>query len=204
MILRCWLSVIALTQRARFDNPSDVTGLTVPETPLIHSAATLRFFLLKGRARLEPLRIFDFREVEWQGFMVTFYVLGTSHAVLVEMEEAVITELLTCAANDPKAFVLEQGSVSSDWSVARRIGNLMYNCRLSRFELGSVGGFRGSFLNSDQLTFTYGLDNGAGEALTRIGWKRHGTMLSVETLHTYPREGCGVRSESTFRVLARS
>ena len=37
--------------------------------------------------------------------------------------------------------------------------------------------------------------------MTRIGWRADDATLSVETVHTYPHEGCGVRSESRFEVL---
>ena len=128
----------ALTPDAWFGDPSNVTGLPVPATSVVHSAATLRYFLLDGRARLEPLRVFDSRRVTWRGRLVTFYALGTSHAVVVELGEMALTELLTCHAGTHAATVLEQRAASSDWSVSRTIERLRYDCRLSPFALDST------------------------------------------------------------------
>ena len=171
------------------------------KTSVIHSAATLRYFLLEGRPRLEPLRVFDSRRVEWQGRVVTFCVLGTSHAVLVELGDTVLTELLTCAAGDLEAHVLEQRATSSDCLISRTIATLRYDCRLSPFELAGGDRLRGAFSSADQLTFKYGVDHGADEPMTHIAWRTDDATLVVETLHTYPHEGRGVRSASTFRVL---
>ena len=169
--------------------------------PMIHSAATLRYFLLEGRARLEPLRVFDSRRVEWQGRVVTFCALGTSHAVLLELGDTVLTELLTCAAGDLEAQVLEERAASSDCVISRTIENLQYDCRLSPFQLDGGERLRDAFRSSDQLCFTYEMDHGAEEPMTHIGWRAGDATLVVETLHTYPHEGRGVRSESTFQIL---
>ena len=45
---------------------------------------------------LEPLRILDRRRVKWLDHRVTFYALGTSHAILLEYGDTALTELLTC------------------------------------------------------------------------------------------------------------
>ena len=166
-----------------------MTGTSVPATSVIHSAATLHYFLLEGRVRLEPLRVFDSRRVEWQ-----------SHAVLVELGDTALTELLTCAVGDLEARVLEQRAASADCVISRTIDTLRYDCRLSPFELDGGDRLRGAFSSADQLTFTYGVNHGAEAPMTRIGWRTDDATLSVETLHTYPHEGRGVRSESTFRL----
>ena len=176
-------------------------GAPLHVTAVTHSAATLRYFLLEGRARLEPLRVFDSRQVEWRGRVVTFYALGTSHAVLVELGDTALTELLTCAVGDLQAGVLEHRAASSDCVISRTIDTLRYACRLSPFELDGSDRLRGAFSSADQLTFAYGVDHGAEEPMTHIGWRTDDATLSVETLHTYPHEGRGVRSESVFQIL---
>ncbi len=170
-------------------------------TSVIHSAAALRYFLLEGRARLEPLRVFESRQVEWQGRVVTFFVLGTSHAVLIERGDTALTELLTCAAGNLEARVLEERVASAGCVIARTIDNLRYDCRLSPFELDGNDRLHGAFSSAAQLTFTYALDHGPEEPMTHIGWRADEATLVVETLHTYPHEGRGVRSESAFRIL---
>ena len=133
--------------------------------------------------------------------MVTFFVLGTSHAVLLESGDTALTELLTCAAGDLEARVLEERTASSGSVVARTIDNLQYDCRLSPFALDEDDRLHGVFSSADQLSFKYAVDHGAEEPMTHIGWRVDEATLVVETLHTYPVEGRGVRSESTFRIL---
>ena len=173
----------------------------VPEIAPRHSVATLRYFLLEGRARLEPLRVFESRQVTWGRRAVTFCALGTSHAVLVEREGAALTELLTCASGDLEARVVRQRAASTDWSMACTIDGLRYDCRLSRVDLDGRDRLRGGFRSADRLVFGYGTEGDAEEAMTHIGWRTDDRTLSVETLHTYPHEGRGIRSESVFRIL---
>ena len=155
--------------------------------------------------------MFDSRQVECtRGRTVTFFVLGTSHAVLLEIGDTALTELLTCAAGDLEAPVLEERAASSGCVVARTIDSLQYDCRLSPFALDGDDRLHGAFSSADQLSFKYAVDHGAEEpdsslsgrtTMTHIGWRAGEATLVVETLHTYPVEGRGVRSESTFRVL---
>ena len=173
----------------------------VQDIPALHSVATLRYFLLEGRARLEPLRVLESRRVPWGRRVVTFCALGTSHAVLVEREGAALTELLTCASANLQARVVQQRTASSDWSMSCTIDGLRCDCRLSRFDLDGQEQLRGEFRPADRLVFGYGVEGGAEEPMTHIGWRIEDGRLSVETLHTYPHEGRGVRSESVFRVL---
>ena len=121
--------------------------------------------------------------------------------MLVELGNTALTELLTCAAGDLEARVLEQRAASSACVISRTIDALRYDCRLSPFALDGGDRLRGAFSSADQITFTYGVDHGAEEPMTRIGWRADDATLVVETLHTYPHEGRGVRSESTFRIL---
>ena len=168
---------------------------------MIHSAATLRYFLLEGRVRLEPLKVFDSRRVEWGDRVVTFFVLGTSHAIRVERGGTTLTELLTCADSDLEARVLEQRASSPDWTLARRVDHLEYECRLSSVALHRPEGLRAVFRPADQLTVTYGESQDVPAPMTFVGWRVEETALSVETLHTYPQEKRAVRSQSSFRAL---
>ncbi len=166
-----------------------------------HSVATLRYFLLAGRARLAPLRVLDSRRIPWGRGTVTFCALGTSHAVLVERAGAALTELLTCASGDLRARVVRRRTAGSDWSLSCTIEGLRCECRLSRFDLAGPARLRGGFRSVDRLVFGYGAAGGVEEPMTHIGWRTDGPLLAVETLHTYPHEARGVRSESVFRIL---
>jgi len=165
-----------------------------------HSTSTLRYFLLGGRAHLEPLRIFESRRVKWLDHWVTFYALGTSHAILFEYGGGALTELLTCAPTAAQTHILEQGAVNSPWTVSRTFDNLSYRCRLTPFELGGRNRLQGSFASEDQITFKYHVDGEIEEPITHIGWRGGESALVVETIHTYPHEGQGVRSNSTFEI----
>ena len=170
---------------------------------MLHSTSTLRYLLLSGRARLEPLRIFEFRRVKWLDHWVTFYALGTSHAILLEYGDAALTELLTCAPTAVQAHVLEQGAANLPWTVSRTFDNLSYRCRLTPFELGGRDQLQGAFPSENQIKFKYHVEGELEEPITHIGWRGGESTLTVETVHTYPHEGQGVRSKSTFEISSR-
>ena len=171
------------------------------EDTVIHSTSTLRYLLLSGRAPLEPLRIFESRRVPWLDHWVTFYALGTSHAILLEYGSAALTELLTCAPTAAQAHVLEQGAANVPSAVSRTFDHLSYRCRLTPFALSGHDRLPAGFTRRDQITCTYRIEGEREEPVTHIGWRRGGSTLSVETVHTYPHEGQGVRSNSTFELI---
>ena len=167
---------------------------------VIHSASTLRYLLLRGRTRLEPLRIFERRRVKWLDNQVTFYALGTSHAIRFEYGDIALTELLTCVPTAVQGHVLEQGGERVPYTVSRTFDNLSYRCRLTPFVLCGRDGLQGTFSSEDQITFKYDMEGELEKPVTHIGWCGREHTLSVETVHTYPHEGQGIRSMSTFEV----
>ena len=167
---------------------------------MVHSTSTLRYLLLRGRARVDPLRIFEFRRVKWLDYRVTFYALGTSHAILLEYGGTALTELLTCAPIAVQAHVLEQGAANFPRTVSRTFDNLSYRCRLTPFELCGRVQLQGTFPSEDQITFKYHVGGELEEPITHIGWRGGESTLSVETVHTYPHERQGVRSNSIFEI----
>ena len=167
---------------------------------MIHSTSTLRYVLLNGRVQVEPLRIFEFRRVKWLDHWVTFYALGTSHAILLEYGGTTLTELLTCDPTAVQAHVLEQGAANVPWTVSRTFDNLSYRCRLTPFELCGRDRLQGRFPSEDQINCEYHMEGELEEPVTHIGWRGGESTLSVETVHTYPHEGQGIRSESTFEI----
>lgn len=172
---------------------------------VIHSASTLRYFLLSGRTPLEPLRIFECRRVTWLTHRITFYALGTSHAIRFEHGDAALTELLTCAPAAVQGHVLEHGGEHLPYTVSRAFDNLIYHCRVTPFDLlCGPDGLQGAFSSDDQITFKYHVEGKLEEPITHIGWRGGENTLSVETVHTYPHEGQGVRSKSTFEVSRRT
>ncbi len=171
---------------------------------VLHSASTLRYLLLSGRTRLEPLRIFECRRVKWLDHWVTFYALGTSHAIRFEYGDTALTELLTCVPAAVQGHVLEHGGEHFPYTASRTFDNLSYRCRLTPFDLCGRDGLQGPFSREDQITFKYHVEGDLEEPVTHIGWRGRENTLSVETVHTYPHEGQGVRSKSTFEISCRS
>ena len=146
------------------------------------------------------LRILAIRRVKRLDYSATFYALGTSHAIFLEYGGTTLTELLTCAPTATQAHVLEQGAANCPWTVSRTFDNLSYRCRLTPFALCGRDRLQGTFPSEDQLTFKYHVEGGLEEPITHIGWRSGESTLSVETVHTYPHEGRGVRSNSTFEI----
>ena len=166
----------------------------------IHSASILRYLLLSGRTPLEPLRIFECRRVKWLDHWVTFYALGTSHAICFEYGNTALTELLTCVPTAVQGHVLEHGGEHFPHTVSRTFDTVSYRCRLTRFDLCGGDGLEGEFSKEDRITFKYDVEGKLEEPITHIGWRGRQNTLSVETVHTYPHEGQGVRSQSTFKI----
>ncbi len=191
--------------RFLYDDISLTNSIVNPSMDaVIHSATTLRYLLLTGRTRLEPLRIFERRRVTWLDHRVTFYALGTSHAIRFEYGDIALTELLTCVPTAVQGHVLEHGGERVPYSVSRTFDNLSYRCRLTPFILSGRDGLQGAFSCEDQLTFNYRVEGDLEEPITHIGWSGRESTLSVETVHTYPHEGRGVRSKSTFEISCRA
>ena len=165
---------------------------------MIHGTRTLRYYLLSGSANLEPFGIFGSQQITWQGYQVTFYVLGTSHAVALDRRGPAFTELLSCAP-EVQARPVHESAVDALQVVSRTIGDIHYRCRLTLFDLTDENDLDGEFEEGNILAHNFDPAGGSDQPVTRIGWSAGAAQLLVETLHTYPEEGRGVRSQSLFR-----
>jgi hypothetical protein len=165
---------------------------------MILSSSRLQYRLLEGPVGLEPLRILASRCLDWQGWQVTFYVLGASHAVRLEREGVVLTELLTCALPEGNARVLAEREGDQPKSLCRVAYGLQCQARLTPFALQEGGDLRGDYPPENRLEVAYPVLPDGVTPYTRIGWRLAGAELSVETIHTYPEEGCGMHSQSIF------
>ena len=165
-----------------------------------HSAATLCYRLLEGPASLAPLRVLAARRVDWREWRVTFTVLGASHAVSFQAGERQLVELLTCAPPATASPVLMERGADLPGQICVVTQGLLCRVSLSMFSLEGGDGLRGAFAAADQLAVPYPAAASGGEPFTRIGWRIAGRRLEVETVHTYPEEGQGVRSESRFEA----
>jgi hypothetical protein len=163
-----------------------------------HSASTLCYRLLDGLPCLEPFRILAAQTVAWRSWRTTFYVLGASHAVCLHREDAQITELLTCLPPDRTIPALAELAADAVRETCIDLRGLTCRVRLTPFALTEGDALRESFAEANQLAISYPASHGEPTPITRLGWRITGGQLSVETVHTYPEEGRGVRSRTLF------
>ena len=176
-----------------------------------HSISALCYRVHFGLVDLAPLVIRQRCDFDWGHSRVTAYVLGASHALTVALPDGrEFTELLTCL---PPRFALSQSETDSgsEWPVplfnhapvVQNIGGLdgiSGQVRLTRFSLvPGADRINADFPPENALHEAFSLS--AGEtAWTRIAWRTDGPHLRVETIHTYPDDGAGVRSTTCLRL----
>ena len=164
------------------------------------SSSALRYRLLEGPVRLEPLRVLDSRAVEWQGWHVTFSILGASHATSLKSDGQGLTELLTCAPPATDVRVLAEMAVAMGGEQCVAAAGLICRVRLSAFLLHEGEALRGSYAADSRLTVSFPRTAPGSIPRTHVGWRVAGQCLAVETVHTYPEEERGIRSESLFTI----
>jgi hypothetical protein len=162
------------------------------------SCAMLQYRLLEGPVGLEPLRILASRREEWQGWTVTFYVLGASHAVRWEREGSVLTELLACALPEGDPGILAERKGDRPAALCLITQGLRYQMRLTPFALPEGDQLRNAYTAENRLEVAYPTHPDGITPYTRIGWRLTDTELSLETIHTYPEEGRGVHSATVI------
>jgi hypothetical protein len=167
---------------------------------VIHSTSTLRYRLLDGPACLEQLRVLQARSALWRDWRVTFCALGASHAVCLRKGEWQIFEVLACAAPSGEARALAGLAADGPGEVCVEAHGLICHARLTLFALREGDALRGDFAAADQLVVAYPTSEKGETPWTRVAWRAEGRRLSIETVHTYPEEERGVRSESRFEL----
>lgn len=165
--------------------------------------ADLCYRILDGEVRLAPLRVLATRGADWRGWRVTFHVLGASHAVCLERDGIRLTELLTCAPPDGASQALAQCAAANASRLTLCAHGLRCRVTLSLFDLSEGTRLQGDFPAENRLERVYPLPSVLAESAgappcTRIGWTCQGDGIIVETVHTYPEEGRGVRSLTLF------
>lgn len=173
-----------------------MTAAPVPVFP--YSTATLRYALLLGPVELAPLRVLASRCIRWKGWNVTFYALGASHAVCLERGESRVTELLACAVGAGASVPVVQDDAEIT-NLCLRAEGLCCEVALTPFALTQDTGLLRVSDPDSRLEFAYPPPCNAATPYTRIGWRVTEEALHVETVHTYPEEGRGIRSSTVFR-----
>ncbi|MCW3100402.1 MAG: hypothetical protein JWL77_6020 [Chthonomonadaceae bacterium] len=176
----------------------EVSNAPIPVFP--YGTATLRYRLLTGPVDLAPLRVLDSRCILWRGWLVTFFALGASHAVCLERGANSLTELLACAVSEVGAGVLAgERRVEQTTNLCVCAAGLVCEVFLIPFALTEDTGRLQESDPTDRLEFAYPPHSDAVTPYTRIGWRVTAEALHVETVHTYPEEGRGVRSRTVFK-----
>jgi hypothetical protein len=168
---------------------------------MLQSASQLNYKLLTGPTDLQPLRILATQEINWRGWSVSLHVLGMSHAVSLRKGNRRITELLTCstAEQDRKpAFAMR---ADPGGEMCAETDGLVCRVRLGAIELTDGDGLEGEFSAAERLEVAFPRAAEGVTPVTRIGWRLCGEALIVETVHSYPEEGRGVRSWSRFETV---
>jgi hypothetical protein len=167
---------------------------------LDHSLSALRYRLIAGVVDLAPLRILAARSVSWKSWRVSFHILGASHAVVLDRDGKAITELLTCSAPPEVENIVGEGLAERVSSGSICVGDLSLRTNLERFPLGNNWTLPRRFHTKDSMHMDFSTIS-EGCALTAICWENFEEKLIVETVHTYPEEGMGIRSHSEFEVI---
>jgi hypothetical protein len=162
------------------------------------STTTLRYSLLTGPVDLSPLRVMASRCVAWNGWRVTFSVLGASHAVCLERGEKRLTELLACAVGAESSVPLVLFNTEETTNLRLCAQGLVCDVQLIPFVLTEDAELSRESEPDSRLEFAYPPYSDTVTPYTRIGWRRTAEALHVETVHTYPEERRGVRSRTVF------
>lgn len=149
---------------------------------MIHRIADLQWRFYDRAVPLEPLKVLAERRFVWDGASVRIAALAASHAVVLERDGAILTELLTCGA--PPADAVAAGPAEAiavaRWRVDAR---------------HSVAAVDAQPSGDERLEVVY---PGVDGARTTIAWSTAGGRLTVETVHTYPEEAASLLSRSEF------
>jgi len=173
--------------------------LEVPTT--IYRVGELRYFLIAGETSwLEGLRIIGSKQRVWANREVTFYALGASHALSVRHGDSQVTELLSCRGSFRQDQCLAEMAASEPFEVSTVVHEMRYSFRLTIHSLLGDDVLLGRYPDEDEITVAYPRQEKFATPVTRIGWMIGSHALRLETLHTYPEECGGVRTESVIEI----
>jgi hypothetical protein len=169
--------------------------------PTIYRVGELRYFLIPGETSwLESLRIIDSRRRTWAGREVTFYALGASHALSIRDQDRQVTELLSCRGGFRKDPCLAEMAAGEPFEVTTVIHDMRYSFRLTLHSLQGNDALLGRYPDGNEIAVAYPRQKDFVTPVTRIGWLLEPGALRLETLHTYPEEHEGVRTESIIEI----
>ena len=172
---------------------------------MIYAMRDLRYLLIEGKADwMGDFRVLETRRETWNGASFVVYALATSHAVSVELQDQQFTEILSCRGELNLGPSLAEMAAFRPFELATNLRGVDYRIRLSLVKPGEDDGLLGTFVPENQITVTYPRIPGLDTPVTRIGWEIEPAALKIETIHTYPEEGSGVRSRSIFKSARKT
>jgi hypothetical protein len=162
------------------------------------SISQLSYCLLPGPTDLRPLRIIASRDLAWLDWSVRIHVLGASHAVEFRRGDVCLTEMLTCVRPDFSLTPLIGLRAEAPGSGCAVTAGLTCSVRLTPFCLDGGNDLAREFTEACRMDIAFPSAENGSAPMTRVGWRHSGHRLFIETVHSYPEEDRGVRSESTF------
>lgn len=174
----------------------------VPEvSPTIYGIRGLRYFLVAGgNSWLEGLRIIDSKQRSWNNLTLTFYALGTSHALSVRHRDWQVTELLSCSSGFRRDQCLAEIAAAEAFELTTVFHGIRYSFRLTVHSLQNCDGLLKRYPDEDEIAVAYPQQQDSAAPITRLGWLIEPGVLRLETLHTYPEECSGIRTESVLEI----
>lgn len=161
----------------------------------------LRYFLIAGETSwLESLRILDSRQRIWAERELTFHALGASHALSIRHRDLLVTELLSCRDGFKKGQCLAEMAAAEPFELSSVIRDMRYSLRLTHHSLQGNDALLGRYPDEDQMMVAYPRQKDFASPVTRIGWQMESRVLRTETLHTYPEQCVGIRTESVIEI----
>src|ERR1051325_10653886 len=88
------------------------------KTSSSHSISNLTYRIFAGSLDLFPHVILGTRTCDWHGFRVSFFVLGASHAVVLEREGQIATETLTCGPIRASAELIAEARADMECQIS--------------------------------------------------------------------------------------
>lgn len=167
----------------------------------VHALSALRYRLLDAPADFAPLRILQKHSFDWRGWRVTCCVLGASHAVVLQRGDVCVTELLACCDDAWIPEPVGRMAGDRDGRVRARVHGLDVRAAVSMVSAADGDDLRGAFAADSRLDAAFPAAI-APLPVTRVGWHTDGAVLTIETIHTYPHECRGVRTQTVFAIAA--
>ena len=135
----------------------------------------------------------------WNNIDVSFYILGESHAVVLNSKEFAYTELLTCSSPP-----LSQNLIIHQQRLGENNGYQYSDEHIAiQFELERIDGeYQSGSETMAYLESSYPEIGYSSTPYTRISWKCDRYQLTLDTVHTYPNDDCHVISRTIFTLLS--